>query len=61
MYKLINERTENITKVTSGTKKISFFGSIAYKVGKKSDIKEYFLREFQLMASAPDDSYLSSS
>ena len=45
----------------SGTQKNSFFGSIPYKVGKKSDIKEYVFRKFQLMASALDDSYLSSS
>ena len=45
--------------MTSETQKISFSGSIPYKVGQKSDIKEYFLREFQLIASAPDDNYLS--
>ena len=45
--------------MTSEIQKISFFGSIPYKVGQKSDIKEYFLKEFQLMASTPDDNYLS--
>ena len=45
--------------MTSETQKISFSGFIPYKVGQKSDIKEYFLKEFQLMASAPDDNYLS--
>ena len=47
--------------MTSEIQKISFFGSIPYKVCQKSDIKEYFLREFQPMASAFDDSYLSSN
>ena len=32
--------------------------TLFYKVGKKSDIKEYFLREFQPMTSVFDDSYL---
>ena len=45
--------------MTSETQKISFSGSIPYKVGQKSDIKEYFLREFQLIASTSDDNSLS--
>ena len=35
--------------MTSETQKISFSGFIPYKVGQKSDIKEYFLREIQIL------------